>query len=91
MLEEFKSYHHFVEKRKLANNLYVENLNSLSWNKSPTNYSQDKKTIVSNFNYSLMLGEFLKSLIACCNKLHAESQTWHDNIFTNITPKLSAA
>ena len=37
MLGEFKSDEFFVEKMKLANNLYMENLNHLS---SPTNYVQ---------------------------------------------------
>ena len=40
MLGEFKSYQLFVKKMKLANNLYVENLNHLSRQKSPTNYIQ---------------------------------------------------
>ena len=40
MLGEFKSDQLLVEKTKLANNLYMENLNHLSWNKSPTNYVQ---------------------------------------------------
>ena len=40
MLGEFKSDQLFVEKMKLAKNLYVENLNHLSWNKSPTNCVQ---------------------------------------------------
>ena len=66
MLGEFKTDQFFVEKTKLANNLYVENLNHLSWHKSPTNYVQQiiskitkvNNSIVSNFNYSLILGEF---------------------------------
>ena len=66
MVGEFKSVQLFVEKAKLANNLYLENLNHLSWRKSPSNYVQkiiskkkkkEKKTIDSNHNYSLMLGE----------------------------------
>ena len=40
MLREFKSYQLFVKKTELANNLYVDNLNHLSWQKSPTNYVQ---------------------------------------------------
>ena len=40
MLGEFKSCQLFVKKMKLVNNLYVENLNHLSWKKSPTNYIQ---------------------------------------------------
>ena len=40
MLGEFKSCQLFVKKMKLVNNLYVENLNHLSWQKSPTNYIQ---------------------------------------------------
>ena len=39
MLGEFKTDQFFVEKIKLANNLYVKNLNHLSWHKSPTNYA----------------------------------------------------
>ena len=35
-----KSDQLFVEKTKLAMNLYMENLNQLSWNKSHTNYVQ---------------------------------------------------
>ena len=62
MLGEFKSDQLFVEKTKLANNLYVGNLNHLSWHKPPTcaanNFKNKKKKIVSNFNDSLMLGEF---------------------------------
>ena len=38
MLGEFKIDQFFVEKTKLAKNLYVENLNHLSWHKSPANY-----------------------------------------------------
>ena len=38
MLGEFKTDQFFVEKTKLANNLYLENLNHLSCHKSPTNY-----------------------------------------------------
>ena len=37
---EFKNDQLFVEKTKLANNLYMEHLNHLSRNKSPTNYVQ---------------------------------------------------
>ena len=40
MLGEFKTDQLFVEKMKLANNLYVENRNHLSRHKSPTNYVQ---------------------------------------------------
>ena len=40
MLREFKSYQLFAKKTELANNLYVDNLNHLSWQKSPTNYVQ---------------------------------------------------
>ena len=40
MLGEFKSDQHFVEQTKLAKYWHVENLNQLSWNKSPTNYVQ---------------------------------------------------
>ena len=58
MFWKFKSDQTFVEKIKLPNNLFIENLNH------PINYVQQtiskitKETIVSNFNYSLMLGEF---------------------------------
>ena len=64
MLGEFKTDQIFVGKTKLAHNLYVENLNHLSWHKSPANYVQQiiiKITKENNrfkFNYSLMLGEF---------------------------------
>ena len=55
MLGEFKSDQFFVEKTKLVNNFYVENLNHLSWHKSPTNYVQQiisKITKVNNcFNF----------------------------------------
>ena len=64
MVGEFKSVQLFAEKAKLAKNLYLANLNHLSWRKSPSNYVQqlikkkeEKKTIDSNHNYSLMLGE----------------------------------
>ena len=67
MVGEFKSVQLFVEKAKLANNLYLENLNHLSWRTSPSNYVQkiiskkkkknEKKTFDSNHNYSLILGE----------------------------------
>ena len=40
MLGEFKSDQLVVEKKKLANNLYVKNLNHLSQPKSATNYVQ---------------------------------------------------
>lgn len=62
MLREFKSYQLFVKKTELANNLYVDNLNHLSWQKSPTNYVQQiisKITTENNcFNYLMILGEF---------------------------------
>lgn len=50
MLGDFKSDQHFVEKTKLANNLYVENLNHLSWNKSPRNYVQRLISKITNGN-----------------------------------------
>ena len=40
MVGEFKSVQLFAEKAKLANNLYLANLNHLSWRKSPSNYVQ---------------------------------------------------
>ena len=40
MLGEFKSDQLFVEKEKLASNLYMENLNHLSRLKSSINYVQ---------------------------------------------------
>ena len=40
LMLEFKNDQLFVEKTKLANNLYMEHLNHLSRNKSPTNYVQ---------------------------------------------------
>ena len=38
MLGEFKGVQLFAGKTKFADNLYVENLNHLSWNKPSTNY-----------------------------------------------------
>ena len=40
MLGEFKSDQLVVEKKKLANNLYVKNLNHLSQHKFATNHVQ---------------------------------------------------
>ena len=50
MLGEFKTDQFFVEKTKLANNLYVENLNHLSWHKSPTNYVQQIISKITKIN-----------------------------------------
>ena len=50
MLGEFKSDQLFVEKTKLANNLFVENLNHLSWQKSPTNYVQQEISKITKEN-----------------------------------------
>ena len=61
----------FVEKTKFADNLYVENLNHLSWNKSPTNYVQQvilKITKESNCSKSELfidVGRILKGSVVC--------------------------
>ena len=60
MLGEFKNDQLFVEKTK-PDKLYVENLNVLSWNKSPTNYVQQVTSKIrkgNNFNWSMTLREF---------------------------------
>ena len=60
MLGEFKNDQLFVEKAK-PDKLYVENLNVLSWNKSPTNYVQQVTSKIrkgNNFNWSMTLREF---------------------------------
>ena len=58
MLGKLKTDQFFVEKTKLANDLYVENLNYLWWHKSPTNYVQQIISKITKVNNSLMLGEF---------------------------------
>ena len=51
-----KVAHFFVEKTKPVNNFYVENLNHLSWNKSPANYVQK---VVSKNNKRKQLFQIL--------------------------------
>ena len=62
--ENLKSDPLFVEKTKLANTLYVENLNHLSRHESPKNYKQQiisKITTENNcFNYFNDFGRILK-------------------------------
>ena len=95
MLGEFKSDQLFVEKTKLANNLYVENLNHLSWNKSPTNYVQQVISKITKENNCFKFNlKILKPSMVCwknktgkqfvCRKLNLKWQ-----YFTNI--KLSIA
>ena len=59
MLGEFETDQFFVEKKKLANNLYVENLHHLSWHTSPANYVHQiisKKAKVNNgFKFELSI------------------------------------
>ena len=69
MLGEFKRNQLFVEKIKLINNLYVENPNHLSWNKSRTNCVQQvsKITKESYFKFKLFVDVrgILKWSIVC--------------------------
>ena len=41
MLGEFKNDQWLVEKTKVTNNLYMENVNYLSWHKPPTNITSE--------------------------------------------------
>ena len=71
MLVEFKSDQLFVKKTELADNLHAENLNHLTWNKSPTNYVQQvifKITKENNcFKFELFIDDrkILKWSIVC--------------------------
>ena len=59
MLGEFKSEQIFVEKAKLANNFYVENLNHLSWNNYPINYVQLGVSKITKENNNFKFGQFI--------------------------------
>lgn len=50
MLGEFEKVIKFIGKTKLANDLYVENLNLLSSNKSHTNYMQQVVSKITKEN-----------------------------------------
>ena len=84
MLGEFKTDQFFVEKTKLANNLYVENLNHLSWHKSPTNYvHQIISKITENFK---MINSFLKKLNSqtiCIQKIRIEMTVYLQILLQN--------
>ena len=62
MLGEFKTDQLSVEESELPNKIFVENLNHISSLPkvvcSKQSQKQQKKTVVSNFNHSLMLEEF---------------------------------
>ena len=55
MLEEFEKVIKFIGKTKLANDLYVENLNLLSSNKSHTNYMQQVVSKITKENNSFKI------------------------------------
>ena len=55
MLGEFEKVIKFIGKTKLANDLYVENLNLLSSNKSHTNYMQQVVSKITKENNSFKI------------------------------------
>ena len=55
MLGEFEKVIKFIGKTKLTNDLYVENLNLLSSNKSHTNYMQQVVSKITKENNSFKI------------------------------------